>query len=129
VDQPFGHYTPLAYNGHQTGSQGCLHGHHRNYDIHAPGTEVALRRRISRVADSLGSSPRFRPVIMGSGGLRKLRWAAKGKGKRGGSRLIYYWAVTPGQLLLLLIYSKSERDDLTPEQLKTLKMIVEEEYP
>jgi len=68
-------------------------------------------------------------VIIGSGGLRKLRWAAKGKGKRGGSRLIYYWAVTPGQLLLLLIYSKSERDDLTPEQLKTLKMIVEEEYP
>ena len=56
-------------------------------------------------------------------------WAARGKGKRGGSRVIYYWAVSADQLLLLLIYSKSERDDLTPQQLRTLKRIVEEEYP
>lgn len=68
-------------------------------------------------------------VIARSGGLRKLRWAAKGKGKRGGSRVIYYWAVMPEQLLMLLIYSKSERDDLTREQLKTLRKIIEEEYP
>jgi mRNA-degrading endonuclease RelE of RelBE toxin-antitoxin system len=68
-------------------------------------------------------------VIVGSGGLRKLRWTAKGKGKRGGSRVIYYWARTAGQLLLLLIYSKNERDDLTTEQLKTLAKIVKEEYP
>jgi len=53
----------------------------------------------------------------------------KGKGKRGGSRVIYYWAATSEQLLMLLIYSKSEREDLTREQLKILKKIVEEEYP
>jgi hypothetical protein len=50
-------------------------------------------------------------------------------GKRGGSRVIYYWAVSQEQLLMLLIYSKSEREDLTREQLKTLKKMVEEEYP
>lgn len=68
-------------------------------------------------------------VVVGSGGLRKLRWTLKGKGKRGGSRVIYYWAVTQDQLLMLFIYSKSEHGDLTRAQIKTLKKIVEEEYP
>ncbi len=68
-------------------------------------------------------------IIVGSGGLRKLRWATRGKGKRGGSRVIYFWAVKQEQLLMLLIYSKSEREDLARDQLKTLKKIVEEEYP
>jgi len=66
---------------------------------------------------------------MGRGGLRKLRWATKDKGKRGGSRVIYYWAVSQEQILMLLIYSKSEQEDLTRDQLKTLKRVVEEEYP
>jgi hypothetical protein len=78
---------------------------------------------------ALVNRPNAGAVIVGSGGLRKLRWATKGKGKRGGSRVIYYWAVTQEQLLMLFIYSKSEREDLTREQLKTLKKIVEEEYP
>ncbi len=72
---------------------------------------------------ALGSS------IIGSGGLRKVRWMAKGRGKRGGSRVIYYWAVSHDQLLMLLIYSKNEREDLTRDQLKILRQIVEEEYP
>jgi len=46
----------------------------------------------------------------------------------GGSRVIYYWAVGEDQLLMLLIYAKSEQDDLTPNQLKVLRKIVEEEY-
>lgn len=78
---------------------------------------------------ALVNRPNAGAVIVGSGGLRKLRWATKGKGKRGGSRVIYYWAVTQGQLLMLFIYSKSEREDLSREQLKTLRNIVEEEYP
>jgi hypothetical protein len=67
-------------------------------------------------------------IIVGSGGLRKVRWAAQGRGKRGGVRLIYYWAVKQDRLLMLLMYPKSERDDLTQEQLKILRKIVEEEY-
>ncbi len=78
---------------------------------------------------ALVNRPTAGSVIVGSGGLRKMRWAAKGRGKRGGVRAIYYWAVAQEQLLMLLLYSKSERDDLTPTQLKTLKKIVKEEYP
>jgi len=67
-------------------------------------------------------------IIRGSGGLRKLRWSAGGHGKRGGIRVIYYWFVPQGTLLLLFAYSKSERDELTPEQLEELKRVVEGEY-
>ncbi len=67
-------------------------------------------------------------VIPGSGGLRKLRWAAEARGKRGGVRVIYYWLTAQDTILLLLIYPKNVQDDLTPEQLRLLKKIVEEEY-
>jgi mRNA-degrading endonuclease RelE of RelBE toxin-antitoxin system len=67
-------------------------------------------------------------IIRGSGGLRKVRWAATGRGKRGGVRVIYYWAVDRETLLMLLIYGKNEQDDLTPEQLRVLKGLVEEEF-
>jgi hypothetical protein len=78
---------------------------------------------------AFASRPDAGSVIVGSGGLRKLRWPIKGRGKRGGLRVIYFWAVTQEQLLMLFIYSKSEREDLTREQLETLKKIVEGEYP
>ena len=68
-------------------------------------------------------------IIPGSGGLRKLRWAASGHGKRGGARLIYYWAVSREQIMLLFIYPKNVQDDLTPGQLRALRQIVETQYP
>ncbi len=73
--------------------------------------------------------PDLGTVIPGSGGLRKVRWSLSGRGKRGGVRTIYYWAVASDQILMLLMYAKNERDDLTPTQLKVLRKIVEEEYP
>jgi mRNA-degrading endonuclease RelE of RelBE toxin-antitoxin system len=68
-------------------------------------------------------------LIPGSGGLRKIRWNAHRRGKRGGVRVIYYWAVKQNRLLMLLMYAKNEQDDLTPEQLRVLRRIIEEEYP
>jgi len=79
--------------------------------------------------DLLVSRPDSGKVIQGSGGLRKLRWSAGKRGKSGGLRVIYYWYVAGSQILMLLIYAKSEQDDLTPQQLKVLRKIVEEEYP
>ena len=67
-------------------------------------------------------------ILRGSGGLRKVRWAATGRGKRGGVRVIYYWAVNREIILMLLIYGKNEQDDLTAEQLRLLKGLVEEEF-
>lgn len=57
-----------------------------------------------------------------------MRWGMAGRGKRGGVRVIYYWAVRQERILMLLIYPKSEKDDLTAQQLKILRKIVAEEY-
>ena len=74
------------------------------------------------------NNPDSGKIIRGSGGLRKLRWSAGGHGKRGGIRVIYYWFVSQDILLLLFVYLKSERDDLTREQIRQLKKVVEGEY-
>lgn len=60
-------------------------------------------------------------IIPGSGGCRKLRWAAKGHGKRGGARVIYYWVTDDHRILLLDIYAKNEAENLTAAQLQNLK--------
>ena len=72
--------------------------------------------------------PEMGAIISGSGGLRKVRWSLSGRGKRGGARVIYYWAVSQEQILMLLIYAKNEQDDLTKDQLKVLRAVVESEY-
>jgi len=65
--------------------------------------------------------PEAGKVMKGAGGIRKLRWAGSGRGKRGGLRVIYYWWVAKDRISLLLVYPKNERDDLTAEQVKQLK--------
>ncbi len=66
-------------------------------------------------------------VIPGSGGLRKLRWRLKGRGKRGALRLIYYWDTNTERSYMLYLYEKSNQENLTPSQLKILSRIVGEE--
>jgi len=53
------------------------------------------------------------PIVQGGGGLRKLRWSAPGRGKRGGARLIYYWDPTSQTFYMLYLYAKNEQGDLT----------------
>lgn len=77
----------------------------------------------------LATRPDLGALIPGSGGLRKVRWGYRGKGKRGGVRVIYYWAVRQERLLLLLVYPKNVQANLSPAQLKSLKQIVKAEYP
>lgn len=59
-------------------------------------------------------------VIPRGKGLRKVRWAAKGHGKRGGARVIYFWQTADGLIYLARIYAKNEREDLTAAELKTI---------
>ena len=64
-----------------------------------------------------------------TGGLRKLRYAdtRRGKGKRGGLRIIYYWWVPGFQFWLFTLYDKDEMTDLTPQQRKALKAMIKAE--
>ena len=66
-------------------------------------------------------------LIRGSGGLRKLRWGAPGRGKRGGLRLIYFWEPNEALFYMLYVYPKNVQDDLTATQLRALRRLVEEE--
>jgi len=74
----------------------------------------------------MAANPEAGPVIRGTGGIRKLRWsdAAAGRGKRGGNRVIYYYRASQEQILMLMLYGKSEQIDLTPVQKRQLAELV-----
>ncbi len=79
----------------------------------------------AELQDYLMHNPEAGAVIQGTGGLRKIRWKGSGRGKRGGTRLIYYWW-RPERMLMLYAYLKNEREDLTQSQLKILAKIAKE---
>jgi hypothetical protein len=72
--------------------------------------------------------PEQGPVVRGAGGLRKVRWAKAGAGKRGGLRVIYYWAPREAVFYMLYAYAKNEQGDLTPAQARVLGQLVREEF-
>ena len=74
------------------------------------------------VMTCLAGDPEAGDEIVGTGGVRKLRFAAQGRGKSGGVRVIYYFYDGSMPVYALLIYGKNERADLTPEQRKSVKM-------
>lgn len=64
-------------------------------------------------------------VIPGTGGIRKLRWAASGRGKRGGARVIYFYHVVGTTIYLMGCYTKNEQTDLSAADKKHLKAVVD----
>ena len=75
----------------------------------------------------LMNQPEHGTVIPASGGLRKLRWRMPSRGKRGGLRIVYYWAVAEHIIYLLAVYAKSRKEDLTRAELSLLRTIIEDE--
>ncbi len=68
----------------------------------------------------LAGYPTSGDEIVGTGGVRKLRFGAKGKGKSGGVRVIYYFHDPDMPIYALLLYGKNERADLTPDERKAV---------
>jgi mRNA-degrading endonuclease RelE of RelBE toxin-antitoxin system len=81
-----------------------------------------------RLQIALMLRPEQGPLIQGSGGLRKVRWASPGRGKRSSFRVIYYWTPHEETFYMLYIYSKKEQEDLTQGQIRALGRLVREEF-
>jgi hypothetical protein len=101
--------------------------------IETPVFTAAVRRHLDDdIYRALQLALLLRPtqgaIIQGGAGLRKLRWGAEGRGKRGGLRLIYYWEPTNQTFYMLYLYAKNEQGDLTATQLKTLATLVRDEF-
>jgi hypothetical protein len=78
--------------------------------------------------NDLLANPKRGKVVQGTAGVRKARATdpARGKGKRGGFRYLYFYIERDGQIYLLMVFSKDEQDDLTKEQKKTLVRSIRE---
>jgi hypothetical protein len=83
----------------------------------------------SSLQAALMADPEAGDVIQGTGGLRKMRFSdpRRGKGKRGGLRVIYYWWKAGLQFWLFTLYGKDEINDLDAAQRKALKALLEQE--
>ena len=76
----------------------------------------------------LAAHPRLGAVIKGGGGIRKIRVAVGSRGKSGGARVIYYWAVRRDVILLLYVYPKNVAANLTRKQIAQLAKVVKQEF-
>ena len=100
-------------------------------------TSLFTRRLLDRLTDAeylqlqtaLILQPELGDIIPNTGGIRKLRWseARRGKGKRGGVRVIYYWYTAGSLIYFLHIYSKTEQADLSDDEKKALRKVMAQE--
>jgi hypothetical protein len=81
---------------------------------------------MARLETEIAANPQAGDVIPGLSGLRKIRFALGGKGKRGGGRAIYFLMISDDLAVLVFAYSKSVQEDLTPEQRKAALALIKE---
>jgi hypothetical protein len=102
--------------------------------VETPEFLAATRRLMDEddraiLVDYMARNPGAGALVPESGGIRKLRWALQGRGKRGGARVIYFYHSATLPLFALTAYAKNEREDLTPAERadyrKLVKAIVE----
>ena len=91
--------------------------------------ERAIRKLLSEadrqfMEAAIAADPGAAPLIQGTGGIRKLRWAGSGRGKRGGIRTIYFYEAGPEAIYLLTAYAKADREDLSSADKKVLSRLV-----
>ncbi len=92
------------------------------FERYAPG--LLGPEGTEELVDFIAANPLAGDAVAGTGGVRKVRWARPGTGKRGGARVLYYYHDDTMPLLLLLAYSKSAVADITAEQKRRIAALV-----
>ncbi|MEO8367878.1 MAG: type II toxin-antitoxin system RelE/ParE family toxin [Candidatus Solibacter sp.] len=80
---------------------------------------------IANMENAIAADPESHPVIPGTGGVRKARWARAGRGKSGGVRVIYYYFVRDGEVYMLAVYAKGDQADLSATEKVGVRKFVE----
>ncbi len=88
-------------------------------------TQYLLDDEYRELQNFLMNKPDAGDLIQGTGGLRKLRWSLRNKGKRGGERVVYYWQLAKEQIYFMTLYSKNDKVDLSPQEKKIIKQMLE----
>ncbi|MDP1632006.1 MAG: type II toxin-antitoxin system RelE/ParE family toxin [Caulobacter sp.] len=86
----------------------------------------ATETDVLAMEDEIAAKPHLGAVIKGSGGMRKARFRFGQSGKSGGGRTIYYVIVGEDVVYLITAYAKVDREDLTPDEIKLFKTLIEE---
>jgi hypothetical protein len=71
----------------------------------------------------IACAPEDHPIVAGSGGFRKARWARRGQGKSGGYRVIYFFLAGPGRIYMAAIYAKTRKESLSAADPKVLSTL------
>jgi hypothetical protein len=87
--------------------------------------EIVDDNAYRKFQNELAANPEKGPVVKGSGGLRKARMALPGRGKSGGARVLYLWFPRHETIVLYLIYTKGEMENVPAAQMKTFKYEVQ----
>lgn len=100
--------------------------------VHLPAFDKTMSRlgvtddELREMQQLILDRPGIGDEIPGSGGVIKLRVALRERGKRGGARLIYFWLRRESLVYLLFMYPKSAQENLTPDQLRMVRQMVED---
>ncbi len=86
--------------------------------------DVWREEELEEFKDYLARNREAGDIIPGTGGVRKVRWAASGRGKRGGARVVYYYHSDEVPLFLLTAYAKNAHTDLTMAQKQAMAKLV-----
>jgi mRNA-degrading endonuclease RelE of RelBE toxin-antitoxin system len=100
-------------------------------DFSSDARALLTDEQLETMRHELSTLRQLGSIIKDTNGLRKFRWGAKGKGKRGGVRVIYYYGGDHMPIFLIAVYSKSEKADMSPAEKKAARKIVsviKEEY-
>jgi hypothetical protein len=85
---------------------------------------LATDEEYRALQEVLVANPAVGHLIPSGGGIRKVRMARPGRGKRGGARVIYYWRQDKGTIFMLVAYAKSVKTNLSPAEISTLRELV-----
>lgn len=86
--------------------------------------QLLTEEEVDELIEFLAFHPQAGVIMSGTGGVRKLRWAREGKGKSGGTRVIYYFHNESIPVFLLTIYGKGKKDNLTKAERNALAKLV-----